>query len=292
MACRVPFFTFIIMSSFLLLLVWIHNISGSEIPCADLWDSSSTSTCTAMSSEINDNWCDCDGCEDEQYWSCSSCGSDACVGFCDVHTECKNNTFSYNIGIDCNFAFEASAGVIEGYCQQMETGSYMFECDNGDESGTITYWNYTNDCSGPSDYTKNAIIFSCGGSAHACDAYTISLNRYYNSLSCIGSPTDTYHVFIANLGCLDGTDYDVNTDGYEISYYFESASCDGEPSINSTTIISNVGQCMHQSKHASYEFVITKGIASYAQNKFNVNQSIIYLFVNSILVGFAFGFSF
>ena len=80
---------------FSLIVATISRLANGDVSCSDLWDSSSTSDCTVPKSYVNDGWCDCgEACEDELYWSCATCGGDACGGSCFDDESCDNSTCS------------------------------------------------------------------------------------------------------------------------------------------------------------------------------------------------------
>ena len=222
-------------------------------------------------SYVNDGWCDCgEACEDELYWSCATCGGDACGGSCFDDESCDNSTWSYNIGDDCNFAFVTfDIPIVEGECISLFGFSYTFDCD-GDE-GSVTVYN-TSDCTGIS-VEQNVNIYSCGGSSSKCDAYTITYDLY-SEADCKGDSTRIYDISVADIGCVDGVDYDISTSGIEISYYFgDNGDCSGEPSLIGTNGSGvEIGQCVSFNS-TSYMFDIKSSA------NVNVQKMLISIFV-------------
>ena len=81
-----------------------------ERECVDLYDTRSRSECSILSTKVNDGYCDCDGCEDEQFYTCSTCDG-GCPSGCDevVSESCGDGAVDFSL-IEADYGIKICGG--------------------------------------------------------------------------------------------------------------------------------------------------------------------------------------
>ena len=108
------------------------------VGCNELFDTSSDSGCSVLSYFINDGYCDCDGCEDEELWTCDSCAG-GCPSACGDSSYCGTNVTGYDLNEMLKGFKVCGASNYDGY----EGQEYCIELitDGGSETSTVNVSN-------------------------------------------------------------------------------------------------------------------------------------------------------
>ena len=224
--------------------------------------------CAISASYYNDSYCDCPSCEDEPYWSCSSCGGCPNATDCGDFVECDggSTTGGYTTtrwttggyttsggggsvtvapGDGCNYGLFFLFPLLDGECGSTTFptdyfGSLMSECSNDGKSATLYYFS-DNDCDDVINQTQLE-AFSCGNSQSECSGVTYT-STVYGTDDCTGDSLYGATVPLAQVDdvCLDlGGAYanlDVSEAGIRYTVYLDS-SCSGSDygtfSLNAT----------------------------------------------------------